>query len=88
MVQPHLGKIFENINKIQFDDAKQILSMSGTYGEIVDFRDHINPTTKNVEYWMGSVEKEMKNAIQFELMRSVKDYPKMERVEWTLCHIG
>ena len=30
---------------------------------------------------MGSVEKEMKNAVQYELMKAVKEYPKMDRVE-------
>jgi len=62
--------------------------MSDSAKEIVKFRDTINPTTKNVEYWMGSVEKEMKNAVRYELMKSVKEYPDQKRVEWCLCHVG
>jgi len=48
--------------------------MSDTAKEVIPFRDFVNPTSKNVEYWMGDIEREMKAAVHWEMMRSVNEY--------------
>jgi len=55
-VQPHLKKIFENINSITFDENNIIIAMNSSAHEQVKFTIPVNPTVKNVEYWMGDVE--------------------------------
>jgi hypothetical protein len=37
--------------------------MSDQAKETVKFLDPVNPTTRNVEYWMGSIENAMKSAV-------------------------
>ena len=48
--------------------------MSDPAKEVVMFRDTVNPTVKNVEYWMGDIEREMKAVVHFEMMKSVNEY--------------
>ena len=55
-VQPHLKKLFENIAKVDFDDKLNIIAMNSGAKERVEFTIPVNPTVKNVEFWMGDVE--------------------------------
>ena len=59
-VQPHLRKVFENINSIEFDEAKKIHAMFSAEGEKIKFVKVLDPNKKNVEDWMGEVEDMMK----------------------------
>jgi len=52
-VQPHLKKVFENINEVTFDKDKKILSMLSAEKEEIAFVKHVDPNKKNVEDWMG-----------------------------------
>ena len=52
-MQPHLKKVFENINKVTFASDKKILSMLSAENEEVAFVKHVDPVKKNVEDWMG-----------------------------------
>lgn len=52
-MQPHLKKVFENINEVKFDKDKKILSMKSAEKEEVAFVKHVDPNKKNVEDWMG-----------------------------------
>ena len=52
--------MFENINSIEFDDAKKIHAMFSAEGERVGFYKVVDPNKKNVEDWMGEVEDMMK----------------------------
>ena len=56
-MQPHLKKIFDNIEDIKFNADTEIISMCDDAGETVMFKDRVNPLAKGVEYWMGDVEK-------------------------------
>jgi dynein heavy chain len=47
-VQPHLKKVFENVNEVQFDKDKKILSMKSAEKEEVPFVKHVDPNKKNV----------------------------------------
>jgi hypothetical protein len=62
--------------------------MSDPAKEVVPFRDKVNPTVKNVEYWMGDIEREMKAAVHFEMLKSVNEYDQMDRIKWILSHVG
>lgn len=55
-VQPHLKKVFENINEIEFDDAKKIKAMMSAEKEKVGFVEDVDPKNKNVENWMNELE--------------------------------
>ena len=65
-----------------------ILSMSDKAGEVVQFREPVNPTTRNVEYWMGSIEHEMKQAIKWEMNKAVNCYQGADRIDWIMSHVG
>lgn len=54
-VQPHLKKVFENINTIEFNYKKMIIAMFSAEKEKVDFVEEVNPNEKNVEDWMNEV---------------------------------
>lgn len=45
-IQSHLRKVFENIQKLEFNDKKMILSMYSVEGERIKFLDDINPLNK------------------------------------------
>lgn len=52
-MQPHLKKVFENINTIEFNYKKMIVAMFSAEKEKVDFVEEVNPNEKNVEDWMN-----------------------------------
>jgi dynein heavy chain len=87
-VQPHLKKVFENINAIEFNYKKLIVAMFSAEKEKVNFVDEVNPNEKNVEDWMNEVENMMKDSIRYELKNSVDKYPLTKRTEWTCNHPG
>lgn len=74
-VQPHLKKVFENINEIEFDDAKKIKAMMSAEKEKVGFVEDVDPKNKNVENWMNELEQMMCKSIRYSLNHSVVDYP-------------
>lgn len=87
-MQPHLRKVFENINLLEFDDKKRMHAMFSAEKERVSFVKIINPVGKNVEDWMNEVEEEMCLSIRHALLSSIKDYPTRKRIEWCLAHPG
>jgi dynein heavy chain, axonemal len=87
-VQPHLRKVFENINSIEFDDEKKIHAMFSAEGEKIDYVKVLDPNKKNVEDWMGEVEDMMKLSVRAALLRSIEDYVTRPRHDWVLKHPG
>ena len=57
-------------------------------GEKVDFVKKIDPRDRNVEFWMGDVEKMMVASVRNVLEFSVIDYKQKTRNDWILCHPG
>lgn len=49
-VQPHLRKVFENMNSLEFHDDLTIHSMFSCEGEQIGFVTPLNPKEKNVEF--------------------------------------
>lgn len=87
-MQPHLKKVFENINEVRFDNDKKILAMMSAEKEEVDFVKHVDPKKKNVEDWMGELENMMRLSVRQAMLNAVEDYPKQKRANWAISHCG
>jgi len=87
-VQPHLKKVFENINSIEFDLGKKIIAMYSAEQEKVPFVKAIDPNKRNVEDWMGDLESMMKKSVRAALLQSVESYPLIPRTDWCVNRIG
>ena len=87
-VQPHLRKVFENIDKVEFDATKKIHAMFSAEGERVDFVRVLDPAGKSVEFWMGDLEDMMKTSVRQVLLESIENYKTMKRANWVLSHKG
>ena len=87
-VRPHLRKVFEAIADLQFNDDDTMWAMISGEKEQVDFIKKIDPRDRNVEYWMGDVEKMMTNSIRHVLKVSIDEYLNTKRTEWVRQHSG
>jgi dynein heavy chain len=87
-VQPHLKKVFENMQEIEFNAEKKILAMFSAEKEKVGFVRPVDPLKKNVEDWMGEVEEMMQLSVRAALHGAVKDYTTRPRTDWVLIHPG
>ena len=87
-VQPHLRKVFENMNSLEFHDDHTIHSMFSCEGEQVGFAKPVNPKDKQVEFWMSDLEEMMKLSVRQVLKFSIDDYPTKKRNDWVLLHPG
>ena len=56
-VRSHLRKVFEAIADLEFRDDDTMVAMMSVEGEKVDFVRRVDPKDRNVEFWMGDVEK-------------------------------
>jgi len=87
-VRPHLRKVFEAIADLVFQDDDTMLAMISAEGEKVDFVKKVDPRDRNVEYWMGDVEKMMTTSVRSVLHHSIEDYLERPRTEWVRQHSG
>ena len=87
-VRPHLRKVFEAIADLEFKDDDTMWAMISAENEQVNFVKKIDPKDRNVEYWMGDVEKMMTTSVRHVLLNSVEDYTERPRTEWVKCHPG
>lgn len=87
-VRPHLRKVFENMSDLEFKDDDTIHSMFSAEGENVQFVKKIDPRDRNVENWMGDVEKMMVTSVRAAFLHSVEDYKTKPRIQWVLEHPG
>lgn len=86
LVQKHMDKCFEGIQKVKFSDKQEVLAMISAEGEVVDLHKKIdvNEGDKkgNVEKWMLEIEKVMSMSLKMLTMQSISDYYNTERIEW------
>jgi dynein heavy chain len=87
-VRPHLRKVFEAMADLEFQDDDTIWAMYSGEGEKVNFVKKIDPKDRNVEYWMGDVEKMMTMSVRNVLYNSVIDYKERPRNDWIISHPG
>jgi len=89
-VQPHLKKFFEGINRLQFDENKEILGMESAEKEKVLFNNSIKPAESKglVEKWLCETEAEMFASVKREVLLAIDDYTETPRREWVQKWIG
>lgn len=87
-VRPHLRKVFEAIADLEFKDDDTMVAMISAEGEKIDFVKKVDPKDRNVEYWMGDVERMMTTSIRHVLEHSIEDYLEKKRVDWVRQHPG
>lgn len=63
-VRPYLKKVFEAIADLEFDDQDRMWAMISAEKEQVNFIKKVDPAGKQVEFWMGDVEKMMCNSVR------------------------
>jgi dynein heavy chain len=56
-VRSHLRKVFEAIADLTFQKDDCMTHMISAEGEIIELSKKIDPKDRNVEFWMGDVEK-------------------------------
>jgi dynein heavy chain len=83
-VQPHLGKCFENIVTLEFEQNLDIVAMYSGEKERVDFLKKIVPTSQ-VEAWLLEVEGQMRESLADMAIRCIDAYRTAEsREAWIL----
>jgi len=87
-VRPHLRKVFEAVADLIFKDDDTMWAMISAEKEQVNFVKKIDPKDRNVEYWMGDVEKMMTTSVRSVLLDSILDYTERKRTEWVKVHAG
>jgi dynein heavy chain len=87
-VRPHLRKVFEAMADLEFADDDTIHAMYSGEGEKVNFVKKVDPRDRNVEFWMGDVEKMMIASVRHVLEFSVLDYKERPRNDWIISHPG
>ncbi len=83
-VQPHLQKIFDCIQHLQFGDKPgsiDIVAMRSPEKEVVQLGKNLK-ARGNVEDWLMAVQDRMQKVLHDLLKESVLDYERRPRVEW------
>ncbi|KAG6956166.1 hypothetical protein JG687_00010768, partial [Phytophthora cactorum] len=89
-VQPHLGKCFEGVFNVTFQDGPPLLitEMRSAEGEIVPLRLPVSPESNknkgNVEMWLLEVEQSQWDSIRDQTERSLAAYVLEQRETWML----
>lgn len=87
-VQPHLNKAFEGIAKVKFEKDLKITEMISAQGEEVKLNYFVDPESGpnkgNVEKWLLELEKVQWESIRTQTEKSLAEYPKISRTDWTL----
>ena len=86
LVQKHMDKCFEGIQRVQFSDRQEVIAMVSAEQEIVELHRKIdvNEGDKkgNVEKWMLEIEKVMRMSLKMLAQQSLADYYNSPRTEW------
>lgn len=82
LVQPHLKKCFEGIDKVKFLDNLQIDRFISPENEEVMVSSVIDPVGKNVEHWMLELEAMMRITIRDVMEMAIEDYTQTPRPRW------
>jgi len=87
-VRSHLRKVFEAIADLEFMDNDCMVAMMSVEGEKVEFVKRVDPKDRNVEFWMGDVEKQMVMSVRNIFEQALLDYPVQDRNHWVVTHAG
>lgn len=83
-VRSHLRKVFEAIADLEFRDDDCMVAMMSVEGEKVEFVKRVDPKDRNVEYWMGDVEKQMIASVRNIFEIGLQDYTLQDRNQWII----
>jgi dynein heavy chain, axonemal len=85
-VQSHLKKCFEGINRLNFNERREITAMISVEKEVVQFKSAIDPSQARgmVEKWLIQVEDQMLLSIRMIIKEAVHAYENRERKRWVL----
>jgi len=89
-VQPHLKKCFEGINKLRFDDKKEIHGMYSSEDEYIQFMTRIdtNAARGQVDEWLNQVEASMIANVREQTRQAFVAYKKSSRDKWVINRCG
>jgi len=87
-VRSHLRKVFEAIADLTFQKDDCMTSMISDEGEEIQFTKKIDPKDRNVEFWMGDVEKQMCASVREVVEYGITDYLERDRNDWITHHPG
>ena len=94
-VQPHMGKCFDGIKRLDFGGGAvdrpetadfRIYGIVSPEGEVVDYEKK-TAARGNVEAWLTGVENEMRSSLKTYMKAAVKDYPTKPREDWIDDHV-
>ena len=88
LVQPHLKKCFEGIDKVKFLSDLTIDRMISPENEEMMLTEKIDPNEKNVEHWMLELEGMMRISVRDAMRRAIEDYTVTPRPKWMQKHAG
>jgi hypothetical protein len=57
-------------------------------GETIQFVKKIDPKDRNVEFWMGDVERQMIASVRNVIHFGIVDYLERDRNDWIIFHPG
>jgi dynein heavy chain, axonemal len=87
-VQPHLGKCFEGINKVKFENDLKISQIISAEGEEVKLDKLVDPESGankgNVEKWLLEIESIQWESVRTLTVASLTEYPTISRKRWIL----
>jgi dynein heavy chain len=80
MVQSHLKKCFEGIQKLIFKEERLITGMESSEKEVVDFQTVINTDNANglVEIWIKEVENSMCQSLNYETKCAIDEFMDLD----------
>lgn len=82
LIQPHLKKCFEGIDKVKFLPNLWIDRVLSPEGEELILTSAINPLGKNVENWMLELEAMMRTSVRDVMSQAIVDYTVVARPTW------
>ena len=69
-----MRKVFEAIADLEFKPDDTMHAMMSVEGEKINFVKKVDPQGRNVEYWMGDVEKQMITSVRAAFEQGYADY--------------
>ncbi len=88
-IRPFLKRVFENIVDVKYKKVEKIITtMISSEEEEIEFTPLIDTNNKAIEYWMGDMEKSMRDSVHRVLKKSFLDYVNTPRTKWCLQHPG
>jgi dynein heavy chain len=88
LVQPHLKKCFEGIDKVKFMDDLKIDRIISPEGEEIMLSTLIDPVEVGVEHWMLELEALMRTSVQRVMTEAIFEYTEIPRPKWMQKYPG